>query len=211
LKPKLRPSVAYARVDRSWSGDTAVCVASGPSLTREDVEYCRGRAKVIAVKGAYRIADFADVIYACGSDTGQWWTRNAEKVAALPATRYTLDPKAAQWAHVLKQGSEIGLSLDPAVLHTGRNSGYQAINLAVLLGATRILLLGYDMQKGEKGETHFHGDHPWHAPLPYDRFLMCFDTIVKPLQKLGVEVINCSRRTALTVFPRMTIHEALPC
>jgi len=34
------------------------------------------------------------------------------------------------------------------------------VNLAVQLGAARILLLGYDMRAVD-GKTHWFGEHPW--------------------------------------------------
>lgn len=205
----LRAPLRYATVPRLWDGETAVCVATGPSLTPADVEACRGRAKVIAIKDAIDLAPFADVLYGCGADSGQWWPRNGDRLASFLGLRFTLDPVAARWAQVLKVGPETGLSHDPTTICHGRNSGYQALNLAVLLGATRILLLGYDMQPGPRGESHVHGDHPWRAQLPFDAFLRDFASIVTPLAAAGVQVINCTRRTALTVFPQLTIEEAL--
>jgi len=47
---------------------TFVVVASGPSLTREDVEYCRDKAKVIVVNDCYRLAPWADICYASDYD-----------------------------------------------------------------------------------------------------------------------------------------------
>src|SRR5690349_14752114 len=32
-----------------WAGETVVCLATGPSLTAEDVASCRGKARVIAI------------------------------------------------------------------------------------------------------------------------------------------------------------------
>ena len=57
-------------------------------------------------------------------------------------------------------GHGTGLSLDPDKLVTGHNSGFQALNLAVLAGARRILLLGYDGKAGQDGRTHWSGGHP---------------------------------------------------
>ena len=47
-----------------------VCVASGPSLIQEDIEYCKGKAKIYVVNDCHKIAPFADLLYA--ADT-QWW------------------------------------------------------------------------------------------------------------------------------------------
>lgn len=102
--------------------------------------------------------------------------------------------------------SHPGLSFDPAYIHEGGNSGYQAINLAVHFGAKRILLLGYDM-----GGKHWFGDHPKSLPVKsnYQIFMDNFATLPNDLKAAGVEVINCSRKTALAVFPRSTIEREL--
>jgi hypothetical protein len=103
---------------------------------------------------------------------------------------------------------ERGLGRD--VIHFGDNSGYQAINLAYLLGAGRILLLGYDMQ-ARGSQTHFFGDHP--PPLKtgsdYRHWVTLFDRLAQDLVSEGVEVINCTRETALRCFARSTLNEAL--
>ena len=202
--------VTYATVPRIWDGQTAVCIASGPSLCVQDVEACRGRARVVAVKDGIRLAPFADCLYCCGSDQGRWWQCHGERLKTFTGLRYTLDTKAARWAQVLKQGPETGLSTDPTMLCTGKNSGYQSVGLAFLLGARRILLLGFDLQLAKDGTEYFFGTHPYNKPAsPFDRFLALFESMVEPLRLHGVEVINCSRVTALNVFPQMSIQEAL--
>lgn len=106
---------------------------------------------------------------------------------------------------VIQSSSGTGLSKDRRIIHQGSNSGYQAINLAYHFGATTILLLGYDMQGV--------GDH-WfgkHQGLPsetnYAGLVEKFASI-KPAD-YGIEIINCTRSTALHCFPRMTIDEAI--
>jgi hypothetical protein len=79
----------------------------------------------------------------------------------------------------------------------------------VHLGARRIVLLGYDM-KPVNGQDHWFGPQPYvHAPIPYAAFHECFATIVEPLAALGVEVVNASPGSVLTVFPRMSLAQAL--
>jgi hypothetical protein len=207
-------------VPRLWPGSTVVCIASGPSLTREDVDYARGKARVIAINANYKVAPWADVWYA--ADARFWrWVYSGKRppyedgpafLREYAGMKYCLTSGAADLKGiiVLRRGVESGLSLNPAILNTGHNSGYQALNLAVLLGASRILLLGYDMQRGPKGEEHHHADHPNKSRSNYDRFRKPFSSLVTPLADAGVEVINCTRRTALTCFPQMPITEALP-
>jgi len=193
-------------VPRIWPGDTVVCIASGPSLTREDVEYCRGKARVIVINSTYTLAPWADVMYA--ADEKVWrWHKGAKDFTGM---RYSLTRFSERYGvTVLRRGVDTGLSLNPRSLNTGKNSGYQAINLAVLLGAARILLLGYDMQRGPNGEEHWHKDHPNGSRSPYELYQSFFPSLVEPLKAAGVEVINCTRRTALTCFPTMALREAL--
>ena len=141
----------YATVPRSFPGETIVCLGSGPSLTADDVAYCRGRARVIAVKDAITMAPWADVLYACGLDVSGWWRHMGPRLTDFAGLRYTLDRAAASWAQVLELTGETGIETTPTGLRSGYNSGAQAINLAVHLGARTIVLLGYDCQKSPHG------------------------------------------------------------
>lgn len=89
------------------------------------------------------------------------------------------------------------------------NSGAGCIATAVEGGAKRIILLGFDCQK-TGGKAHWHGNHPkglgnadkiehWH-----DKFSQLAATIPE-----GVEVLNASRETALTMFPRVNLDDVL--
>jgi hypothetical protein len=204
-------------VPRLWPGATFVCIGGGPSLTREDVDRCRQvRAEnasviTIAINDAYRLAPWADVLYACDD---RWWRwqhgQRRQEIDAFTGLRYSIDPRAARQpgVRVLRNTGPEGLETAPTGLRTGKNSGYQAINLAVHLGAARILLLGYDMQRTANKE-HWFGDHPLPTRSPYAVFRVYFRSLVRPLAKAGVEVINCSRTTALDTFPLADLDEML--
>jgi hypothetical protein len=86
------------------------------------------------------------------------------------------------------------------------------MGLAVHLGASRVILLGYDMLRIHgKGRAHWFGVHPkpLAADTPDQTLIGLFETAVEPMQRLGIAVLNCSRETALTVFPRVPLAEAL--
>lgn len=200
-------------VPKLWPGETIVCIGSGPSLTPDDVDRVRGRARVIAINDSYRLAPWADVLYACDEKFWKWQYRwNADAIAAFAGRRYALTRDAAKWpgVQVLANTGETGLELKPSGLRTGRNSGYQAMNLAVHLGASRILLLGYDMARGVNGRTHWFGDHPDRCRSPYGDFRRAYASLVAPLAAVGISVSNCSRRTKLACFPVMPLDDALP-
>lgn len=198
---------------RQWPGDTVVCLAGGPSLTAGDVDFCRGKARVVAVNDAYRLAPWADVLYACDF---KWWEHH-QGVPLFAGLKLTLEAKAERWDGVkaLRRAGPDGLELDPAEGITtggsGSNSGFQAINVAVQLGASRVVLLGYDMQLGPKGRSHWFGKHPrgLQKDACFSSFRSAFNSMVKPLRQAGVEVLNCSRETALTAFPRAALADVL--
>ena len=205
-------TLTYAAVPRQFPGSTIVCLATGPSLTQADVDAVavrRDRVRAIAIKDAYDLAPWADVVYGAGGDATKWWQRNGDRVVAQHrGLRFTLDPLAAKWASVLQWGEETGLSSDPSRLARGRNSGYQAINLAVLLGASKIILLGYDLKTAGRRENFFEGPTKGAAHRFAD-FRPFFATLVQPLQALGVSVINCTSGSALECFEKMPLAEAL--
>jgi len=89
------------------------------------------------------------------------------------------------------------------------NSGQRAIQLAARLGAMRVLLLGYDCSI-ENGR-HWHGDHPGDLKNPdyasVERWQVEISRVLLALP--GLEIINCSRRSALRCFPFSTIEAEL--
>jgi hypothetical protein len=203
----MTPPIVYATVPRTWDGDTVVVMASGPSLCTDDVESCRGRARVIAVKDAIRLAPFADGLYGC--DANFWY--GSKGFPTFAGFKYSIDPIAARYGpQLLKNTGESGLEVDPTGLRTGKNSTYQAVNLAVHLGARRILLLGVDMGHSPYSPKYFYGDRPkGQRNSPWAAMLLLWPTLLAPLQALGIEIINCSRQTAIDCFPRRTLQEAL--
>jgi hypothetical protein len=209
-------SAAVVSVPKLWPGETAVILGGGSSLTPEDVAFCRGKARIIAIKEAYLLAPWADVLYA---GDAKWW-RAYQGAPDFHGLKYTIeqDPDQEQlgdWpgVQVLRNTGTDGLELTPTGLRTGYNSGYQAVGLAVHLGVSRIVLLGFDMWTGPKGqnwvEQYPHLAKSYHTPSPYPIFLQAFASIVEPLIQARVEVVNASRFTMLTAFPYLSLEEAL--
>jgi hypothetical protein len=201
---------APVRVSRLWPGETVIIIGGGSSLTPDDVMYVQGKGRVIAVKEAYLLAPWADVLYAADS---KWWTyyKGAPEFTGLKFGIAQTETPPIEWpdVQVLQQTGVHGVERDPAGLRTGYNSGYQAINLAVHLGAAKIVLLGFDCWRGPTGEQNWFGSHPNHVESPYPLFLQAFATMADPLKSAGVEVLNASRFTVLTAFPRVSLDEAL--
>ena len=97
------------------------------------------------------------------------------------------------------------------------NTGGAAINLAVHMGAKRILLLGFDMNLDGTQMQHWHdlygkgpvADERRKRKLPFARHITCFAFIAADAKKLGVEIINLSPNSAIDNFPKMSVKEFL--
>ncbi len=124
---------------------------------------------------------------------------------------WTQDVPAAEKYGLHRVDATSGKGLGRDKLHYGANSGYQAVNLAYLFGAKKIILLGFDMKCGEGGKTHWHGDHPGvlNQVLPLREFLKNFPVLAKDLAAEGVEVVNATRDTALECFRKVNLEDAL--
>lgn len=207
-----------------WSGATVVILASGPSLTQDDAVHARFAVDyVIAVNESWRVLPpttrmAADVLYAADVS---WWKHRAPKAEQFTGERWTQDkhwtPRDAEARGINVIRSEHGHGVaHPGAdfIYTGFNSGFQALNLAVVWGAKRVVLLGFDMGVSN-GRNHWHEDYSGGelrnaAPDVYNGFRNAFVKCAPKFAELGVEVINASRETTLKCFPRMTIQEALP-
>lgn len=185
--------------EHNWTGITVVCMASGPSLTRKDAERVRqwrnagDDRRVIVTNTTFQMAPWADVLYAMDS---AWWRRYRRDVEEqFRGERLTVARGRAPGATRVD-------------IPRGGNSGAGAISLAYHRGARRLILLGYDCQY-TGGKRHWHGDHPVGlgncVSLPH--FPGQFEEINRHLR--GCEVINASRETALTLWPRVDLEEAL--
>jgi hypothetical protein len=145
-------------------------------------------------------------LYACDH---KWWKHHYDPSFKLTNMElWTQDPQAHKdfdlnWV----QGrSQPGLGED--CVHFGGNSGYQAINLAYLWGAKRIILVGFDC-KPVGGKDHWFGQHPRGMTQiqPYQIWLDHFKRLAIDLWARNVRVINCSPDSALDCFPKQAIEE----
>jgi len=196
-------------IPRLWDGETVICVASGPSITDEDRETILDtRRKVIVVNRMWYSFRFADLLYAAD---GRWWkSSEAPQVGEFPGLRVTGSRDVAGSHRVSIRHRQI--YDDPAFISNGTNSGFQAMCLAVHLGASRVCLVGYTMGLGQGGEVHSHEDHVGlHNPGKSDfgRWLAAFAHAAPVLKAMGIQVVNCSP-SALTCFERRPLAECIP-
>lgn len=202
---------------REWQGQPALIAASGPSQRQEDLDCARGKCRVVVINSTWRLAPWADVLYAC--DAG-WWQMYGPGKDEFTGRR--LIGKSTDtfrdgyfWCHV-KTESKATMIWDGEHLGGLGNSGSQAINLLALWGVSPIFLTGFDFNgtapSNPGAVTHWHGAHggrPNPRPEHYKKWLDYLTQAAPVLKARGITVINCSRDTALTCFPRASIENVL--
>lgn len=216
----------FSAVAPSWKGQTFCCIAGGASLSQGQVDLVRDAGiKTIAINDAYLLAPWADI---CFFADFEWWGWQTNGIAKPGFTAEQVRERFASFVgqkcsvsnsgsgitdpavHFLKTSGDLGLSLDPRSLYTGRNSGWMAINLAVHAGGKTGLLLGYDLH-GVPGKSHWFGEHPRKpvAQEVYDKYRMAFAMGENPLKNAGVRIINCTPGSMLNSFEKMDLAAAL--
>lgn len=195
----------------SWKGCTAIIVASGQSLTTDQVRtiaIARHRSpdhvRVMAVNDGIFPCWFADWLHA---GDWQWWHWHIQAVHTFPGIKTTLAEDVPEpWVTgYLKNTGDVGFDPDPSHCRTGGSSVYQGIHILVHAGVTDIVLVGVDMQG-----THYFGDHPDRVPSQYNTgMLPRWPSIVPTLEERGVSVWNASPSSALEIFPKVDLKDRL--
>jgi len=117
--------------------DIAICIASGPSVTQSDIDYCRGKGTVYVVNEMGFLAPWADVLYCADCDVWDAYRAFPE----FKGEKWTPNPQtAAKWGLEqinLKSNKNWG---GDDYIASGGNSGFQILNFACLRGAKKIRL-----------------------------------------------------------------------
>lgn len=169
---------------------TWAVLATGPSMSQVVADQVRGRCPVVAISDAFRLAPWADALVS----TDMAWWRVHPDAANFAGLKFT----GAPYFQVMA-----GVDRLPGA-HSGTNSGLLGMMAAHYLGATRILMCGFDLRG-----THFFGKHP--LPLcntTSDRF----DGFKKQFamwRPRGLEIVNCTPDSALTAYARCDLATAL--
>ena len=208
-------------ISKKFSG-TIACIGTGPTLTPQQVEAARSKGfTLFGCNNVWELAPLA-VHYACNE---AWWNHYwSPALAADQAEKWTCNAAAAaryglNW---VAERNAPGLSTDPDVIHHGHGSGYTLLNLAYLMGAEMIVLLGYDLkyapdydghqQQIGSEPRHYFGEYPeplTHWPKVHVKRGVHVELLelYRSVAKQGlVEILNASPDSALEWFPKVSIN-----
>ena len=187
-----------------WPNQPAYIVGGGKSLEHFDFEQLRGR-NVIGCNHAFLA--HPDIIDITVFGDHPFWKRHALDLAAWPGyvasnaielEQYGPVPK---WLALYSRIDE-GWGDGSPFLAFNYNTGALAINLAAVLGASPIYLLGYDMHPC--GHWHGRNDEAPQQDSHYRRFIEGFAALeaARKLLPKPPEVFNVSEgSTHLQTFP----------
>ena len=192
-----------------WKGSDAYILGGGPSLKGFDFNFLRDKNVIGCNTAALKVG--AAVCQVCFFSDEEWFIQNYDdisKFSGLVVTHcVTMKQRSEAWIKWMER-KDSGLHKDG--LGFGGNSGCGAINLALLLGAKRVFLLGIDCAGGPEKEHHWHADNRQQAANSealYQKFKVGFSDIAKDLPRVfpGAEIFNLNPRSSLTVFPRLSM------
>ena len=215
----------HQRINPSWAGEPCIVAATGPSLTPAVISQVRYKRigfgwRVLVVNDAYKVMPWADAMFACDNS---WWAENkdckgfaGEKWASheidTDPSMFTGNDKRAfadEYGINLVHGKGgVEFSFDQSFIHYGLNSGFQAVNLALLFGCRRIVLVGFDM-RFVNGKSHYFGDHA-KRQSPEGAYTRFAEQFARAAQKLpaDVSIVNATPGSALTCFPILSLEDA---
>jgi len=196
-----------AKIDLSpvYEDKTVYIIGGGPSIEETDFTPLHDKP-CIGVNCAFNLGTWIDIIFFgdCRTYTWhedkfeQWPNRIITKCATLknhPKIEYI--PSCDRHNLCLNHNKVAW----PDGNNRGANSGSASINLAIHLGATKIILVGFDMKK--QGDKHNYHDlyQDKHTPRDdvYNRFQRHFLNIAK---ETNIEIMNANPNSALKAFPK---------
>lgn len=209
-----------ASISKRYCG-TVVLIGTGPSLTPEQISAARRKGfTLFGCNNVWELCDLS-VHYACNEG---WWDHYwGQALKASPAEKWTCNAPAAEryGLNWVAERNAPGLSTDPSVIHHGHGSGYTLLNLAYLMGAERIVLLGYDMKYASdyQGQSHQVGSVPRHYFGEYPSALQHWPSkqvkggvhvelvdLYRSVARQGlVEILNATPDSAIDCFPQVSI------
>ena len=224
------------RFKNAHAGQRCVIVAPGTSLNDVDPELLNGEI-TIALNGAYEYPGFNPTyVIAVNPKVFSRWPRILEdnkqaegifvpagiagESRSLKANTYGLyfsDPKVREFTGDVD-----------APIYQGHTVTYCALQLAYYMGFNRVALVGLDHYYGgieefptnhavtmnwEKDPNHFHGGY-WGKGIDWDTPNMeqseySYNLAKSAFEKDGRVVYNCTTKTALEVFPRLSFSSFL--
>jgi hypothetical protein len=185
-------------------------IGGGPSLIGFDWNRLTNKL-TLGCNDAYQLGPA--ICKACVFGDLKWFAYHDEELAKFPNPRFTNEPSlyvhSPDWLLCMRRE---GNGLHQNALGWNGNTGAVAINLALVLGAQRVFLLGYDMKAPSKNLVNWHVHNVSKPNMnSYERFKRGMESVKNNLPSVfpGREIINIGPDSDLDCFPKEPIDKFL--
>jgi hypothetical protein len=191
--------------EREWEGQDAIIIGGGPSLKGFDWGLIEGE-HTIGCNSAFTLG--SRVCSICLFSDQHWFNKYADELKNFDGRVVTQCEYINENIHFIskmaRHETEMTAEGDSLYFGYGCCSGTSAIHLALLMGAKRVFLLGFDGKLGLERESNWHNRviEPPNQRV-YEKFYRGFDKLAKTYQQVfpGTEIFNCNPESAYTQFP----------
>ena len=192
-----------------WDGQDAFIIGGGDSLKSFDWNLLRAE-NTIGCNDAFLHG--VDICKVCVFGDILWFKAFKRQLEQFKGTVFTNVQKLSKlrinWLWTMDRAASGLHGKDDKSLGWNYSTGALAVNLALLLGAKHIYLIGFDMQLSKDGKSNWHLnkiDKP-DAKI-YTKFIKGFGKLNNELHKFpGVEIINVTDDSKLEVFPKVSVE-----
>ena len=170
---------------------------------------------IMGINNAYELGAWIDI---CFFGDCTWYLVHRMRLAGFPGIKVTCCPR---WS-AQKPGTDglkflqkdsthrQGITSNPTKVSWNANSGASAISLARHLGVKRIILLGFDMARGQNNAAHWHNSHGnARKPPPFKKHMEGWPMIAGDAKEMGIEIINASPDSKIKEFQKVSVKELL--
>lgn len=211
----LEVQALYWSVPRLWPDSTVFIIGGGPSIKKQDLTMISANGhKTIGCNAAFLDYPWIDCVYFGDCKFHMWITEDNHykrqfdefkglKISCCPDT--TTDKRIHSLFRIQK-----GIVQDRRSIGWNMNTGGSAINLGYHLGASRIILLGFDMHL--KNGMNYHDYHiipPNNPEEVLKKFIRFFRFITEDAKELKLKILNATPESALNYFPMVKYEEVV--
>lgn len=192
----------------TWKGRDVFIIGGGDSLRKFNWNLLKNECTV-GCNSAYTLG--VKTCKVCIFGDAKWFKYNEVQLRKYEGILFTNSSQhqrtKVSWLWTMRRKTR-GLHVD--ALGWNFNTGAAAINLALILGAKRVFLLGFDMHLSRDGKNNWHEESRTKPDAGvFGKFVEGFTRLSTDLDKVfpGREVINITDDSDLNVFPKISCKQ----
>lgn len=206
---KWSPPVLWS-VPSEWPGERCFILCGGESVKAQRHLVPQLEGRVIAVKEGVLLRPDADVLFFAGEHPAviapPLLAAYRGPCVVVRGKGHPVFPSTAKRIWRTKTHERWS---DDASMVAGFDAGTSAINLAILYGATEIVVLGYDM----RGGRWFAGERPHPMPVipetHFEQHMAPLASLAEDAKRKGIRIVNCSPISRVTCLEKRPLEAFL--